>query len=509
MDNRLLLVKCITLLYRESMITDRESNSGDLVRTVLEGIKLPELSLSMNSERECLMALRDTTLYMCANPVSTTYEKDELLQQLKVNCFNDEKLYDAFVQGIEKDMDEPSIKRTVLSIRKYINDTFRENEIVNLFSKAANTLRFNRETIPDIRGFVKDFAGHIEPYMVEANRKDPAIVGSVDIGDTKSLSEVFQEIQDNSNDIGILKTGWQGINRMTQGGFRRGETWILPALQHNFKTGLSLSFFRQFAVYNTPVMDNPAKKPLLLRISFEDSLPSNIQFLYQCFWQNEHGVLPDLKKLTPEEIATYVKEKMGVNGYHCKFMRVNPSNWTYRDIQNTIIDLEAQGYEIHVLMLDYLAMIPTTGCEQGTMGSDLRDMWRRMRNFCSSRRILLISPHQLSSEAKMLIREGRTDFIKAVGNKGYYDGSKRLDQEVDGELNFHIERLNDEAYLTILRGKHRIPTIIPEKDKYMVLKFTEKGCILDDLGKPEATLRKVGGGPVGTPNEVPFFEFAE
>jgi hypothetical protein len=117
-DNRLLLVKCITLLYRESMIVDKADNSSDLVRTVIEGIKLPELSLSLNQDREHLMALKETALYMCSNSIDTTYEKDEILQRLKLNCNHDEKLYEALSQGIEKDMDEGSLKRTVLSIRR-------------------------------------------------------------------------------------------------------------------------------------------------------------------------------------------------------------------------------------------------------------------------------------------------------------------------------------------------------------------------------------------------------
>jgi len=200
---------------------------------------------------------------------------------------------------------------------------------------------------------------------------------------------------------------------------------------------------------------------------------------------------------------------MGVRGYHVKFMRVNPSGWTYRDIQNTIISLEAEGYEVHMLALDYLAMVPTIGCTQGAQGDDLRDLWRRMRNFCSARGTTLFSPHQLSSEAKQLIREGRSDFVKQIANKGYYDGCKRLDQEFDLEIHEHIEYLNGQAYLTMQRGKHRLPTIIPEKDKSVILPFTEKGCILDDINGPDSTLRKVGGGPIGSSEETPFFEFKE
>lgn len=508
MDNRLLLVKCITLLYRESMIADKTENSADMVRTVLESIKLPELSITLSHEKEHLAALKETALYMCSNPVDTTYEQNDLLQRLKVNCSHDEKLYEAFADGISKDMDEGSLKRTILSIRKFISDSFRETASIKLFTTASNQLRFEREKIKDLREFYREFAGKLEPYLIEATRKDPAVVSSVDIGDTSSLSEVFEEVKQMDNQTGLLRTGWQGLNQMLQGGFRRGEQWVLPALQHKYKTGFTLSLFKQLAIYNTPVMIDPKKKPLLLRISFEDSILSNLQFLYENLYLNEHGgEKPNIKDVTTAQMAAYVKEKMQATGYHVKMMRVNPSDWTIRDLQNTILELEANGYELHVCMIDYLPMLPTTGCEDGPSGHALRDLYRRTRNFFSARKILMLTPHQLSTDAKQLIRDGMSNFVQQLPGKGYFAGSKQIDQEVDGELYLHIEKVNGRAYLTVQRGKHRGVGIIPDSDMYMVLPFPENTSIPDDLLGTPIHSRKVGGGPVGSAEETPFWSY--
>ena len=508
-DNRLLLVKCITLLYREGMIADKTENSADLVRTVLESIKLPELSITLNHEKEYLGALKDTALYMCGNEVNVVYEKEDLLQRLKVNCGHDDKLYDAFVQGIDKEMDEGPLKRTILAIRRYISDSFREEQSIKLFTMTANKLRFERDGIKDLREYYKDFATKLEPYLIETSKKDPAIVSSVDIGDTGSLNEVFEEVKQMDNHTGLLRTGWKGLNDMLQGGFRRGEQWVLPALQHKYKTGMTLSLFRQFAQHNTPVMIDPKKKPLLLRISFEDSILANLQFMYENIYINEHaGEVPNLKDVSPAQMSEYVKEKMQATGYHIKMMRVNPSDWSLRDLQNTILDFEANGYEIHACIVDYLPMLPTTGCEDGPAGHALRDLYRRTRNFFSARKILLITPHQLSTDAKQLIRDGRSDFVKELPGKGYFSGSKQIDQEVDGELYQHIETLNGRAYLTMQRGKHRGVGIIPDELHYMVLPFPEKGSIPDDLlSERPIHSRKIGGGAVGSGEETPFWSY--
>lgn len=506
-DNRLLLVKCITLLYRESMISGKTENSADLVRTVMESIKLPELSLSVNHEKEQLMALKATLLYMCNSPMETVYEKDELLQRLKVNCSSDDQLYQALARGIEVDLDEASVKRVVISIRKFISDSFKETELISIITKAANQLRFEREKIKDLKHYVQELAGKIEPYQIDSSKVDPAIVESVDVDNLDELSGVYDEIKNDEDRTGLLVTGWQGLNDALQGGFRRGEQWVIPALQHSYKTGFTLSLFKHFAVYNTPHMKDHTKKPLLLRISFEDNLLSNLRFLYENLYENEHGTTPDISQLTSTEIAAYVKEKMQVNGYHVKFLRVNPSEWSLRDVQNTVLELEAAGYELHVCMLDYLPMLPTTGCEEGPAGHAMRDLYRRTRNFFSARKILLITPHQLSTEAKMLIRDGHTEFVKMVVGKGYYDGCKRVDQEVDGELYLHIEKVNGQAYLTVQRGKHRGVGIIPDLMKYFVLPFPEASSIRDDLGKKPIHTRKVGGGAIGSAEETPFWSY--
>ena len=507
MDNRLLLSKSVILLYRESLLPGKVENSNEIVRTVLEGIKLADVSIDVNQERDILVALKQTTIEMCDNPIDHIYEKDELLQRLKMNSGDDDKLYESFMQGIDPDLAEGSLKRTVINIRKSIHNHFREQKVEEILSKASMEFKYRREKIKNVNQFVAEICGQLEPFQVDAITKDPAVVSDIDIGDEISTSSVFREIKDVDNGSGIMQTGFQGFNRLTQGGFRRGELVMISALQHNNKTGFTLNLFKQIALYNKPYMIDPTKKPMLLRISFEDDISTNLKWLYQSLKENETGQKVIITNVPEAEMSAYVKEKLQVNGFHVKLMRVDPTQWSYRHICNKVLELEAEGYEIQLLMLDYLAMVPTTGCSIGPMGSDLRDMFRRMRNFCNPKKITLITPHQLSTEAKMLIRDGRQDFVKEVPNRGYHDKCKTLDNELDLELYIHIEKVNGRSYLTIQRGKHRGVGIIPDPQKYMVLPFYDVGGIRDDFGKQDSTLRKPGGGVIGGPDEIPFFSF--
>src|SRR5699024_3263055 len=98
---------------------------------------------------------------------------------------------------------------------------------------------------------------------------------------------------------------------------------------------------------------------------------------------------------------------------------------------------------------DYLNMMSKKGCNQGPHGEEIRDLFRRTRNFFSKRGIAVVTPHQISTEAKTLLRNGQSNFVQQIANKGYYDGCKRIDQEVDCEIYLHIVITNGESYMTI------------------------------------------------------------
>ena len=510
MDNRLLLVKSITLLYRESQLVHKTDNSADMVRTVIEAIPVPEIGIGIHTEREIISCLRETVIEMCANSIDYEYDRAILLQHLKLNCQDDEKLFSIIEEGIDHTLPESQLKRTIVNLRKSISNHFKEQKISEILSKASYSFKHHRDKIKDIGDFINSLVAQLEPLQMTTNMKDPAIVSDIDLGDDKAVQSVFAEVKNANDSNGIMKLGWQDLNEMTQGGFRRGETIMIGALQHKYKTGFTLSLFKQIALYNKPHMLQEGKKPLLLRISFEDDLNLNLQFLYQNLKYDETKQPVSIRDVSIEEMSRYVRERLQVNGYHIKMLRVDPTQWTYKHICNKIIELEAAGYELHLVACDYLFMLPTTGCVvSGPMGSDKRDMLRRMRNFCSAKKITFVTPVQLSSEARQLIRNGMPEerFVKEISEKGFFDGSRSLAQEVDLEMYIHVAKHNKETYLTVQRGKHRVPSIIDDEKKYFLLKFPKSMPISDDVGdEHHAPMRKLPVGNANTGEDL--FSFA-
>jgi hypothetical protein len=515
MDKKLLLIQAITLMFRESQLENNSLESGGIVRPIAESVALPDVSVGlMDNERDTLVGLKKICLDMCDNGQSRKFEAIDLMQKVKYICRDDDVLYAAFSQGVTDELDQEKLKRLCLSIRKNFKAYDEEIKVQEIIQKGAMRLKFNRDEIPNMHKFVQEMYSALEPYQsASGNEVDPAIISMASSDDPGSMAKAFKSSKELNDERGMFRTGWQGLNRMLQGGFRRGDAVVLGAMQHNFKTGFSLSLFKHLAVYNTPFMIDEKKKPMLLHISFENSLEMNLPFLYKNIFENKTGQQADLIGKTSEELETYVNQELQVNGYTVKFLHVNPSMWGYMDICNYVIWLETQGYEIHLLMVDYLNMIPKTGCDNtGPMGANVRDLFRRMRNFCAARKITFITPHQLSTEAKMLVRSGLEDtFVKEVANRGYYDGCKTVDNEVDIELYFHIVKAQDgKSYLTLQRGKHRgLATQTKAEFLYCVLAFEDIGDVRDDVLGQDLTRKKPGHGPMGSANATPFWDIEQ
>ena len=259
---------------------------------------------------------------------------------------------------------------------------------------------------------------------------------------------------------------------------------MINALQHSYKSGFTQSLFMQFALHNKPIVDDANKKPLLVYISFEDDSEVFTEFMYRYLYYNENESLPDLGEVTGKDIAGYIKKRLSVNGYHIKMLRVDGNQWTYKDVFNKMLQYEAEGFEIHACLIDYVAkMSIPKELNNGPFGFGLREVFTRMRNFFSSKRILLGTPHQLSSQAKQLKKAGikGMEFLDEVAQKGYLDTSSVLDQVVDMEIYLDKFTINRKWVLGVKRGKDRQPGILDDDKMSFILPFPKGAPIKENV----------------------------
>lgn len=384
MQPEIVLAKCITLLYRESQLDNRTENSADLVQTTVEKIYIGDNELGMANKRGILIGLRDFVLELCKLPASHQYELTELLQQVQLVTNGDVNLYNSIKDAITQELQPVILKRNITNLKKSISEFFREMKLKEILSKASRDFSFNRQNIRDVGEYINNLILELEVTSSKTSSKDLGIVKSMDFSDDNSVKLIFNDVADSNTANLPFRTGHRELNEALQGGPRPGDTVVVAALQHNYKTGFTLGMFADIVVENKPKCKDPTKKPLAYRITAEDPLRNNAQFLYQKFKSEETGEAIDIKNVSVDDMVSYVKKKLSVNGYQVIMDEVNPTTWTYQSIINRIIQLESMGYIIEILCIDYLSKFSTEGCNQGAIGDDVMDLLMRVRNYCAA-----------------------------------------------------------------------------------------------------------------------------
>ena len=494
MDIRLILSKVLTLVYRSRSIGSCDND--ELVKTVLATVKTdaPEHNFATTN---VLKKLKDLTLELLEDKEAIS--KEVLLPRLHLMLDTDAKLYTALKESIEPDYDDSGTKRIVSSLVKTLNNYYRESQASALVAKISYDIKFNRSKIGNFSDYLRNAIAELEPYTAAMTSvRDPAVVNEVDFENSESLTQAFLEVRNLNNNNAVYKTGWQATNRMLQGGLRRGELVGVAALEHRYKSGKCNSLFCGIATENTPILTTKEveenKIPLLLVVSFEDSLANRLQFMYQYLRATDgNPVSPkEIAQTSVDEMREYVKSKLTATGFRVKMRRVDPSQWSYLHLFNYILELEAQGYSIHAMLVDYITLLPTTGCIQGAMGADKRDLVRRVHNFCGARGIICITPLQLGPEVRQMLRNGVPEHqvVRECLGKSPLDSSKSINQELDVLLYIHLFTYKRKRYLATALDRHRLPSVAEEEDRFYMQRFAGNSIPLaGDLDKDDTSFK--------------------
>lgn len=478
MDDKLLLMTAIVLLYRESLLGEKTDNSVDLVKTVIQNIKSVDNAIALPGyDVNVVSALKQTALSMCVSSALPVYNSTDLLEQLKLNCGNDDRLFELFESALSEQMTEKGLKISVVHKRTAIVNHFREQKISEVLAKASYMFKFKRSEIGDVNSFLDDVSLQLDSIRTKNTLKDPAVMAEIDFDEPTSLDNVFTNIKDQSNGAEGYIFGFNEVNEMVGGKLGIKDFMMVPSLSHQYKTGLTNSLYMQMVQLNKPRCKDPDKKPLALLIKFEDKPEKTLKFFYEYLKYNETRSYVNIKEVTEDEMKRYVSEQLKVNGFHVKILRVNPSEWTIKSYFNKIIELEAQGYFIEFVVMDYLAKMPTTGCvSSGPIGTDMRDMVKRAKNFGEAKLFPTITPHQLSTQVQNKINSGTPpeSILFQIFENHLTEGSNQLVQEVDIMLYLMKIFKKDRYWLHLHWGKTR-DFVIPKVQQSAYLQFPEDG----------------------------------
>lgn len=501
MDSKLILIKAITLLYLEGRLINNKFKSKSMVSQVIDALKLPQQIDEADIGRNTIIGLKDTLLWMCEES-EDTFDLNTLLQRVRLNVGDELDVYEAMAILDEyTNSEDDVIKEVCKGLRKEISSHISQNNVKEIISKAHRELFYNSRRI-DWSKFTNTLVSDLEIYSPGMSKEHKKfMINLVSMSDPNSIKEVLEKAKEDTEGVGGFKTGWQAVNRMMGESetLRRGMFVLIGALTHNYKSGFCHDLFRHVCIHNTPQLDDPTKKPLILYFSTENRAEEDILRMYIALKENETGEAVNVNTIDPLEASVYISERLGERGFHTEMIRVDGGEFTMIELFNTVLDYEAEGYEVQAIFFDYLSLIDTSDLKtRGSMGGEnIRLLMQRVRTFMSARNILFVTPHQLSQQAMDKKREGSLNFLREVAGKNYWDGSKRIANEADLEIFLDIVAYNNKHYLHVHRGKHRTVKATPRKNLEFYLPFSEVAYIPDDVEGEDRSTTNIQGNGVG------------
>ncbi|RKY56507.1 MAG: hypothetical protein DRP93_01255 [Candidatus Neomarinimicrobiota bacterium] len=427
---------------------------------------------------------------------------NKFIDSLAIGKLNRLQMLNELLSLVPEDFDKDVIKLMFLeemneastkSLRYKIKDYVNREKTVNLLNQHIHVIR--NETSQRFNNILDNLIPKIENMYTESETDDHVTmeISDEDISDEK-IEELARKAEEALNKK-VFKTSLQDLNNMLQGGLRAGQFTTVAALPSNFKTGLNTMFFHDIATLNKPTIHEDGKQSVLVWFSFEDPIGNIIEQLYKTIYMQEHGKDVNTKSMDKKIIFKKTLEILSKNGWKIIFKKINANDWSYRGLFKELEKIEKKGYVIESLTLDYLPHIPTTGCVNnvGTIGAPLRELVRRVSHYCEAKNILLMTPLQIGPVGKKLLQNGVEDydFVKLLPGRGPYADSSQLDQEIFLELFTHFARIDGVTYLCIQRGKHKIPSIIDDYDKFIMIPMPRRGAIKSDLEGKAIGIHKI------------------
>lgn len=496
MNYKLVIINTLLLLYWEQQL-DNGADNANLVKSILKDLR-PGREMSDTDPSYAALSGLQVIIAKQVLTYGSKISREFLVSQVKMICSDDTNTRDLVLDSVEQELDQTGVRNYCLSLVRELKNYQRKAEFQKKLNELGGKILYGQEEY-DLTTKARELCSAFEKFAETEGEDLRSIHGVsefIDFDDEETLRRMFLETKESVSPDEIIKWPYQGLNRMfgSQAGGRRKEMVMIGGLQHHFKSGLAMAMTRGAAQYNKPKLRDPGKKPAIVMLSTENQLMVNLRTMYKQIMEPLLGKKVRINDIDPGEAAAFMKEKFMENGWHFLMAQVDPEYFGYDELQQTVLKLEAMGYELIVLTVDYLGMCSTKGLtHSGITGRDKQALYNRCRNLMLRHDYLMITPHQLSTEALAIHRDRPKNFLSEVLNCAYYHDCKTLAQEVDVEINLQKIVHEGQTFLNIGRGKHRGVDDTPLEDQRFTLRFGDFG-LPDDINGVDLSMKRPGDG---------------
>ena len=515
MDIKHFLTSTIALLYLSNSVSASEFESAaQIAKESLIVTKHKALNLDVGADT--ITELKNVITWQLN---IKDYDKSLLESQLKLKLKDDVDAIEA-INGILSVSDEKSLFKRLKGLKTTCSLYKNKLELLNVMDASRFAYRLN-----DIGSEKEDGILEELEQKIHSTRKgigaSASYIGSVGFVDRAQIRDTLVKGNKEYSLEGILTFGLQGWNNLygDHQGQRRGETLLLSAMGHSYKSGRLMNAFAEVIEFNKPtyILDSSLKLPpserkaCAIHITIENNYLGDTQQLLKYYKEQETGQEFSIIGMTDEQLdeySDYLHSKLAKeDGIHGFIEQHDASTFTYEDYFDIIAKYQAMGYEVHFVSLDYAGRMSTKGCIASSgSGSEKRDLVKRLQAHALKHKYALMTAWQMSSDAQTKLREGEQFLVKVVKELGYYLDCRTVHNEVDMEVYQAFVIVGSKKYITWQRGKHRKPGNQPdEKMKFCVYLTTPIGFVPWDYGKQPMFTARLDNNFNNT-NSADFFD---
>lgn len=463
-------------LYYNDLSGDKNTAIYEELESILKYIKVDNRSSdTLGTDNSVVESLRNTAEWMIYNKEGN-YDLDNLVQRLSINFQTNNEYIVIVKEGLKKEIDKTEASNKVLNILNELRHEKKKDRLKRLIAMANADINFGSAYV-DVHSYISRLTAELEDMQSVETEELSGYVGKIDFTDDNSIEEALSKAIELTKEEGGLNTGFKGFNDAVGGRVKRGLYVNFGALTYCYKSGILLDLTLNVPAFTDPWMFDVTKKPLILRISFENTIDQDIIILYKRLYEMKTGKKYSGTKVHIDKARTMLKEHFQQKGYCVSIENYNPNDFSIYDLFSLLNKYISAGYEIHAVVCDYSALIaPNTPGD--SLELKLQKTAEIIRNYCYPKGITFFTAHQLSTQAQDLARENHTTFVSKVRTGGWYMSCRALHTKFDLEIILHVfTHIDGNKYLMVSKGKHRLGESIPEKYCTFIYKFEEIGGI--------------------------------
>ena len=256
-----------------------------------------------------------------------------------------------------------------------------------------------------------------------------------------------------------LQTGWQGMNKMLNGGFEDARLYNFIGATGGFKSGLLLNLMKQIKLYNKGRSHkDPTKRPTILFLSQENNIWETFLRIYGIF------CCTDIKYHKSKEIIQFIKNGgfsvvQDDQDIDIEFRYYGNMDISVPDIKGIVEELDNSGKEVICVIQDYIERLrpPMMSAEKRNA---LADISNQMHDLAIELDIPIITASQFNREGVAIIEEqrekGNTDIGRKVGTGNISESFGMLKNfDVNIAIVVEYDSSEERYYLSFRRLKFR------------------------------------------------------